>query len=138
MAMVKEVLKKLIIIGIILVSMIACHKKKKPFLLLPLIGTSPSEATINHSNNSNLTFHPPIGVLDDTFQGSGYKIYEDIPYPTYSWDLKSSLLIQADGKIVLGSGNGQFLIARFNHDGSLDNSFNSVGYTIVDIGDGGD
>jgi uncharacterized delta-60 repeat protein len=71
------------------------------------------------------------GTLDTTFGTSGKVIQ-----PIGSNDIYGrSLAIQPDGKILLGGYcyNGSytdFCIARFNSSGSLDTSFNSIGYII--------
>jgi uncharacterized delta-60 repeat protein len=64
------------------------------------------------------------GSLDSSF-GSGGKVVTDLGSDR---DEADSLVIQADGKIVVagstGSGSGSdFAVARYNSDGSLDTSF---------------
>ncbi len=56
--MVKEVLKKLFIFRLILISSVTCHKKK-PFLLLPLVDNS-----LVTDNSGG--FLEGMGSLDDT------------------------------------------------------------------------
>jgi uncharacterized delta-60 repeat protein len=72
------------------------------------------------------------GTLDTTFNSpNGYIIQ-----PIGSWvDEGFSLAIQPDGKILLGGHcDNDFCIARFNSDGTLDNSFGSpYGYIIQPI-----
>jgi uncharacterized delta-60 repeat protein len=75
------------------------------------------------------------GTLDTSFGTSG-KVIQPIGS---SHDYGQSLAIQADGKILLGGycRNGiyhDFCIARFNSDGSLDNSFGTNGKVTQDIG----
>lgn len=66
------------------------------------------------------------GSLDNTF-GSDGKVVTDFLGVDYGEAMK----IQSDGKIlVLGrtwDGNSHFALARYNSDGSLDNSFNGDG-----------
>src|SRR2546423_2787622 len=51
-------------------------------------------------------------------------------------DYAHALLLQADGKIVVGGGAspGSMAVARYNTDGTLDISFGSGGKVIVDFG----
>lgn len=74
------------------------------------------------------------GTLDTTFDTDG--IYTFI---SSSIDNGFTHKIQADGKIVIVGDTGattaakNFLIVRLNINGSLDTSFNSVGYSITDF-----
>jgi uncharacterized delta-60 repeat protein len=75
------------------------------------------------------------GTLDTSFGSSGKVIQ---PIGSYH-DLGYSLAIQSDGKILLGGycyngGDGDFCIARFNSNGTLDTSFGSSGKVIQPIG----
>lgn len=69
-----------------------------------------------------LTRYNPDGTLDTSFgdAGTSFVSWED------GSSHASSVSIQADGKIVVaGSSTDNFVLARFNPDGSLDNTFNS-------------
>ena len=87
-------------------------------------------------NGSNINFciarFNSDGTLDTTFGSSG-KVIQTIGLSFY---FGQSLAIQPDGKILLGGycGNGltncDFCIARFNSNGTLDNSFGTVGKLI--------
>jgi uncharacterized delta-60 repeat protein len=76
------------------------------------------------------------GLLDNTFS-SGGKVFA-------SWNCGSSpadneIKIQPDGKIVLGSryfngSNDDFIVARYNADGTPDISFGEYGKVIIQIG----
>jgi len=74
------------------------------------------------------------GTLDNSFGTSG-KVIQPIGS---SSDYGRSLAIQSDGKILLGgscyTSNWDFCIARFNSDGTLDNSFGTSGKVIQPIG----
>src|SRR5215510_6033734 len=67
------------------------------------------------------------GALDPTFGQQG-KVKTDFHR---SNDLASSVVVQSDGKIIVAGGTflnfpaagGQFALARYNSDGSLDTSF---------------
>lgn len=74
------------------------------------------------------------GTLDTTF-GVGGKVTTDF---SASDNQANALAIQADGKIVLvgydgNSGAGDFALARYNTDGSLDSTFGSAGQVITDF-----
>lgn len=68
------------------------------------------------------------GVLDNSFGLNGIQTTDITPGAA---SIVNSVAIQPDGKIVAaGEGNG-LAVARYNSDGSLDNSFNGNGYTII-------
>ncbi len=74
------------------------------------------------------------GTLDGTFNGTG-KVTTSLGL----YDIGYSVEIQVNGKIVVGGthvigSNYEFLVVRYNIDGSLDNSFNSNGTAITAIG----
>jgi uncharacterized delta-60 repeat protein/LPXTG-motif cell wall-anchored protein len=76
------------------------------------------------------------GTLDNTF-GTGGKATADIGSST--GDNVVSATLQADGKIlIVGSSyvnnEWDFAIARFNTNGTLDNSFGAGGKTTTDLG----
>jgi uncharacterized delta-60 repeat protein len=56
----------------------------------------------------------------------------------------TALALQSDGKVVVAgecfatSGNLAFCVARYNADGTLDNSWQGTGYAITEIGTRGD
>ncbi|MBV5304284.1 MAG: hypothetical protein JZU70_08820, partial [Chlorobium sp.] len=74
------------------------------------------------------------GTLDTSF-GVGGKVITNISFGSVSywgvyvhnsWDVGYSIAVQADGKIlVAGSSAGDFALARYNSDGSLDTTFNA-------------
>jgi uncharacterized delta-60 repeat protein len=80
------------------------------------------------------------GSLDSTF-GSGGKVTTDFG----DSDIGTSVAIQSDGKIVvagftftgfIGSGAGDFIVARYQTDGSLDSTFGTGGKVTTDfVGD---
>lgn len=85
-----------------------------------------------------LARYMPDGTLDPSFDSDG-KVTTAIGTMD---DALYAIAIQQDGKIVVGgssfeNGSGYlFLVARYNADGSLDSSFNGVGWRIDDIGVG--
>ncbi len=79
------------------------------------------------------------GSLDNTF-GSGGKVITDFGGPN---DMGYSVQIQADGKIVVAGesytgSNIDFALARYNNNGTLDNTFDSDGKVTTSIGSGDD
>lgn len=75
------------------------------------------------------------GTLDSSF-GTGGKVTTDFGN---SADRSNSMAIQSDGKLIVAgySSNGtntDFALARYNDDGTLDNSFSSVGKVSTDFG----
>jgi uncharacterized delta-60 repeat protein len=80
------------------------------------------------------------GSLDNSFDGDGMVTTS---FTTPGDDVGSGIAVQADGRVVVvgtsnsGSGNSEFAVARFNDDGSLDNSF-GVGGLVTTSFSGGD
>jgi uncharacterized delta-60 repeat protein len=80
---------------------------------------------------------PTGGALDPTF-GSGGQVINSV---SNYYDVANAVTTQSDGKIVIagiswasGSKTGNdFLVARYNVDGSVDTSFGSGGYTVTDF-----
>jgi uncharacterized delta-60 repeat protein len=78
------------------------------------------------------------GSPDNTFDGDGLLT----PNLNSTTSLGQSLVIQPDGKIVIGGYAGSapgstsfdFLFVRFNSDGSFDNSFGTQGIVKIDYG----
>ena len=109
----KKLINIIVMILTILIVFTACHKKKKPFLLLPLIDNSSIAST--DSGSGGPTFTPAIGVLDTSFNFPNGSIIQPIGS---SDDYGYSLAIQLDGKILLGGhcddgSKNDFCIARF-------------------------
>lgn len=98
-------------------------------------GTSTNGA----NNDFTLARYNGDGTLDETF-GSGGKVRTDF----FSGDdFITSLELQPDGRILVAGGAtknavGDFAMARYTDDGSLDNSFNGNGKLTFDIDDGND
>lgn len=74
------------------------------------------------------------GTLDTTFDADGiYNLPATISHRGFNHK------IQQDGKIVIvGDYNSNFSIVRINTNGTLDTSFNSVGYNITDFASSAD
>ncbi|HEV2905948.1 MAG TPA: hypothetical protein VGZ50_01310, partial [Actinomycetota bacterium] len=74
------------------------------------------------------------GSLDTTFDGDG-KLTTDIGVS----DSAAAVALQGDGKIVAAgsasmSGDGEFALARYNTNGSLDTTFGGDGRVTTDFG----
>lgn len=98
-----------------------------------LIGISLS---VMNSNQLAMVRFTPDGMLDTTF-GSGGTILSTFGGSS-SWG--KSILLQTDGKIlVAGSVNisfiGHLLMARYNEDGTLDDTFGDAGVAIMNVSD---
>jgi uncharacterized delta-60 repeat protein len=78
------------------------------------------------------------GGLDTTFSGDG-KVLTNI---TTGFDGAGGVVIQPDGKIVAaglaGGGGGQFLLVRYNPNGSLDSTFSGDGKLATNFSSGYD
>jgi uncharacterized delta-60 repeat protein len=90
----------------------------------------------NFTNSTNSSIYQKAkGILDDSFgNGRGY-VTQSISFDDYG----QSLVIQPDGKILLGGycfngSSWDFCIARFNSDGTLDTTFGTSGKVIQPIG----
>lgn len=98
-------------------------------------------AGLDNYNGGN--FHAEVvrlnanGTPDNSFGVNGLVTFLSLPYALFY-----SMTIQTDGKIIgagigaltMSPGSGNLLIARFNSDGSLDNSFNGTGHNIYSVG----
>lgn len=77
------------------------------------------------------------GTLDVTFGTGGKVVTTIMGFADEIQDME----IQTDGKIIVGGNTfnsdfsiSKFVIARYNSNGTLDNTFNGTGYTILDFG----
>ncbi|MBC75514.1 MAG: hypothetical protein CME64_05805 [Halobacteriovoraceae bacterium] len=80
------------------------------------------------------------GNLDSTF-GSGGVVTHNNAAGGNGGDLGNDLVVDHEGKILVagqsGNGsNGDLAIWKYNSDGTLDTSFNSVGYMTIDAAGG--
>jgi len=74
------------------------------------------------------------GSIDNFFGSNGIAITD-----VGSFDNAQSIVIQTDGKIVIGGDssitvNTDFVLVRYNPDGSIDNSFGTSGRVITSFG----
>ena len=80
------------------------------------------------------------GSLDTSFSGDGMVT----TFFSAGDDVGSGIAVQSDGKIVVAgtsdnlSGTSEFAVARFNVDGSLDNSFSGDGMVTLSFTAGDD
>ena len=80
------------------------------------------------------------GTLDDVFGNNGKVIKSFVS----GNDGASSMVLQQDGKIVLGGfedtgvSGTDFALRQFNNDGTLDSSFGTIGSYVTPIGSGND
>jgi len=75
-----------------------------------------------------LARYNPDGSLDTSF-GSGGKVTTDFS----GYGLAYAMVLQPDGKIVAAGTSGDFALARYNPDGSLDTIFGNGGTVTTDI-----
>lgn len=80
------------------------------------------------------------GILDTTFNASGSQPgFQTLSVG--STTIGQAVTLQADGKIVVcgyayNAGINEFLVARYNTNGTIDTSFNTVGYNTTSFGVG--
>ena len=90
----------------------------------------------NVTNDAVVLRYDTNGVLDTSFDGDGIAITA----VGTGTDEALSVALQSDGKIVIAGCINQnatpndFLIVRYNADGSIDNTFGTNGATITPIG----
>ncbi len=71
------------------------------------------------------------GIPDSSFSDDGKQLTDFDSTDNYGY----AVAVQQDGKIVVaGKSNNQFAVARYNTDGSPDNTFNGTGKVIFSIG----
>jgi uncharacterized delta-60 repeat protein len=80
----------------------------------------------------------PDGSHDNTFDGDGIAV---VLFGEGTNATANAVVVQPDGKILVGGsltpsqgGPGDFALARFNPDGSLDATFGAGGRVITDLG----
>jgi uncharacterized delta-60 repeat protein len=84
----------------------------------------------NQSDDFALARYNPNGSLDTSFSGDGRQTTD-----FGEFDYASGVALQGDGKIVaVGLTSGDFGVARYNPNGSLDTSFSGDGRQTTDFG----
>ncbi len=81
-------------------------------------------------SNSYLIRVNENGTFDNTFKINGV-INTSALFGSNGWYLYlHSIALQPDGKIIDVGQNGHIFVTRFNHDGTLDSTFGTGGYTM--------
>jgi uncharacterized delta-60 repeat protein len=98
-----------------------------------LAGTTYADPN-NINENLALVRYNSNGTLDNTLGGSGIVITD-----FGKNEVGNDLAIQADGKIIVAgksysNTSSDFLLVRYNADGTLDSSFGNSGKAILDLG----
>ena len=98
-------------------------------------GTAATGPFTGYNADFALTRYNADGTLDKTFSNDGKQTTDFGPR-----DIASCVAIQSDGKILIGgsargsvNSNSNFALARYNTDGSLDNSFSEDGKQTTDF-----
>ncbi len=90
-------------------------------------------------NGTNMDFalarYSSLGTIDPTFDSDGLVVTDFSGNDDYGL----SLVQQSDGKLILcgyseGGATIDIVLARYNTDGSLDNSFDADGKRVIDVG----
>jgi len=89
----------------------------------------------NYSYDALLMQFDSAGVLDANFGTNGIVIFDNAVQ-----DVAYDVDVQSDGKILIGGTSGgfffddrDFLLARYNNDGSMDTTFGSNGFVLTTI-----
>ncbi|CAN5290131.1 hypothetical protein BH20ACT13_BH20ACT13_14770 [soil metagenome] len=77
-----------------------------------------------------LARYNPDGSLDASF-GTGGKVVTSF---NAGHDSASALVVQRDGRIVAAGSSGDFALARYNADGTVDSTFDGDGKVVIDFG----
>ncbi len=112
------------------------------YVITSILGNDPANAVALQSDGkiiavgqSNADFalvrYNSNGSLDTSFDTDGI-----VTTNIAGTDIADDVIIQPDGKIIAaGDSQGDFALARYNADGSLDSTFDSDGKVVVDFGD---
>src|SRR2546423_636525 len=83
------------------------------------------------SHKGALARYNPDGTLDATF-GNGGTVVNDFGQGLESYAIQ--LIIQPDGKLIIaGESSYEFLVARYNPNGTLDSTFGFGGYRLANF-----
>ena len=87
--------------------------------------------TEQRKGHVGLARYNPDGSLDTSF-GNGGKVDTDFGQGLESYAL--AVIIQPDGRIVIaGESSYEFLVARYNSNGTLDTTFSGDGFALVNF-----
>ncbi|MFF3891093.1 calcium-binding protein [Streptomyces sp. NPDC001914] len=105
------------------------------------VGSSVDDALVE--SDFALTRHNPDGTLDTGFGGDGTvttAVNNMVPAPGLQWSEAHAVTLQSDGKIVVVGSSWRdyedccwFVVARYNPDGTLDNTFSGDGRFFADF-----
>lgn len=102
-----------------------------------LAGYSTVPMNPGHNYVFAMARYNPDGTLDNTF-GTGGRDTFDLGFTTSYDETAWSMALQPDGKIILAGNhfntNNDFALARFNADGSIDNTFGTNGVVMTNFG----
>jgi uncharacterized delta-60 repeat protein len=85
-----------------------------------------------YANFCFLKYHSN-GTVNTNFGSNGFVVFETGGINMSGFP--APIQLQKDGKILLAAtANTNFVIARFNRDGSLDNTFNATGIAATNVG----
>jgi len=95
-------------------------------------------SAVDSAGNLAVVRYTSNGTLDTTFGGTGIVITD-----FGAEESVDDLVIQSDGKIIVEGkisnlGVSDFLLVRYNSDGSLDTTFGASGKVITDLGNSDD
>jgi uncharacterized delta-60 repeat protein len=95
-----------------------------------IVAAGGTDATTHGASDFAILRFNPDGSLDTTFGGDGIVITD-----VGGGEMFKALRLQSDGKMVAaGMAGGDFGVARYNSDGSLDASFSGDGVATADFG----
>ncbi|WP_298223656.1 T9SS type A sorting domain-containing protein [Flavobacterium sp.] len=94
-----------------------------------------------HGNKAILVKYNANGILDNSFNGNGIKIFDSINGANDYFNTVSYL---KDGKIIAGGSSGSFFpimqsyyyLTKVNSDGTLHSNFYNSGYMVTDFENG--
>jgi uncharacterized delta-60 repeat protein len=116
--------------AVVFPTMPAVYERNKIVLLSDGLHFLQCFTASNASNDFGMVRYNMDGSVDPTFGTSGY-ITTDLGGDDHVY----AMTVTSTGKIILaGSSSGQFAIARYNSDGTLDATFNTTGKRVLAIG----
>ncbi len=107
-----------------------------------VVGMSDRDPSASANHDMVIWRYNPDGTLDTSFNGVGYVVHNGAAGGN-GIDAGGGVVLDSAGRIlVAGSstnsgGNRDMAIWRYNPDGTLDTSFNNVGYVVHDNAAGG-
>ena len=92
------------------------------------------ETNIDGGDDFGIIRYNPNGTLDTTFDMDGILVSS-----LGLWDDAQEVAVQSNGQIIVAGtssdgSNADFAVARYNSDGSLDNTFSDDGMIVTDLG----